>query len=73
MGEWHESKITGYLLIPTTMANMYLWRQESFWSTKVDRVRRWDDNKFSFEVIVGMGVSVCLTAWGAIEEIFNFI
>jgi hypothetical protein len=66
-------EITGYLLIPALMANMYLWRQKSFWSAQVDRVRRWPDMKTSWETVIGLLVAAGLIAWGAIEEVFNFI
>ena len=65
-------EITGYLLIPAVMANLYLWRQKSFWSAQVDRVRRRSDNQFSIEIFIGLAASVGLIAWGAIEEVFNF-
>ena len=66
-------EITGYLLIPAAMANQYLWRQKSFWSTKVERVSRSPDRKSSFDVVIGFAASLGLIAWGAIEEVFNFI
>lgn len=64
-------EITGYLLIPSTMANLYLWRQKSFWSAQVDRVRRWSDNKYSLEIGIGLAASFGLIAWAAIEEMFH--
>ncbi len=66
-------EITGYLLIPAAMANLYVWRQKSFWSVQVDRVRCWSEFKISWETVIGLLVAVGLIAWGAIEEVFNFI
>jgi hypothetical protein len=66
-------EITGYLFIPAAMANLYLWRQRSFWSTRVETVRRFSDDKFSLEIVIGLAASVGLIAWGAIEEVFNLI
>jgi hypothetical protein len=66
-------EITGYLLIPAVMANMYLWRQKSFWSAHVERISRSEDRKSSLEIVFGFVVSIGLVAWGAIEEVFNFI
>ncbi len=66
-------EITGYLLIPTAVANQYLWRQRSFWSTRVDRVRHWSEFDISWETVIGLLAAVGLIAWGAIEEVFDFI
>jgi hypothetical protein len=55
------------------MANLYLWRQKSFWSTQVERVRQLPGRKFTLEIVIGLAASVGLIAWGAIEEVFNFI
>ncbi len=65
-------EITGYLFIPAAMANLYVWRQKSFWSTQVDRVRRWSEFKISWEAVICLLIAVGLIAWGAIEEVFNF-
>jgi hypothetical protein len=66
-------EITGYLLIPAAMANLYMWRQKSFWSTQVARVRHGSEIKISWEIATGLFAAAGLIAWGAIEEVFNFI
>jgi hypothetical protein len=47
-------EITAYLLIPASLANVYLWRQLSFWHTRIERVRYWKEIQFSWEMILGL-------------------
>ena len=66
-------EITGYLLISASFADLYLWRQISFWHTRVERVRGWKELHFSWDMITGLLVAVGLLAWGAFEEVFNLL
>ena len=65
-------EITAYLLISTSLANAYLWRQLSFWHTRIERVRHWKEIQFSWDMILGLIAAGIFLAWGAVEEVFNF-
>ncbi len=61
-------EITAYLLVAAALANVYLWRQTSFWSLQVKRVRSLRDFHLSRSEIVGLVTAVALLGWAAAIE-----
>jgi hypothetical protein len=61
----------GYLLIAAALANQYLWRQPSFFLTRIERVRSWSEFKLNLDFIFGLCTGIFLLAWGAVVEIMS--
>ena len=57
-----------YFLIAAVLANQSLWRQTSFFSLKIERVRSWREFRLSSEMIFGLCTAIFLLAWSAIIE-----
>jgi hypothetical protein len=57
-----------YLLVAAALTNIYLWRQPSWLSTHVERVRSWRDLRLSPAEILLVAVAIALLFWAVFVE-----
>ena len=62
-------EIAAYLLIAAALANQFLWRQSSFFSHRVERVRTLRELKIDFGAILGLFAAALLLGWAAVVEV----
>ncbi len=64
-------EIAGYLLIAAALANQFLWRQQSFFGLRVERVRSFKALKLDLDARFGLCLAVLLVGWGAAVEVMS--
>ena len=57
-----------YLLVAAALTNVYLWRQPSWWSTRLERIRSWRDVRLSRAEILLVIVAIALLFWAVYVE-----
>ena len=62
-------EIAGYLLIAAALANHFMWRQSSFFSHRVERVRTLKELKLDCGAIIGLLAGILLLGWAAVAEV----
>jgi hypothetical protein len=63
-------ELTAYLLVAAVSTNLPLWKQRSWWSWQVERIRQWRDIHLSWVEVLCLVVALGLLAWAAYVEIF---
>jgi len=66
-------EITAYLLIAAALANVYLWRQPSWWSLQLKRVRFWREIHLSHAELACLVVAIGFLGWAAYVEAWQII
>ncbi len=61
-------EITAYLVLAAALADMYVWRQRSWWSVRVERIRSWRALRLSPAELLFLAAGVALLAWAAYVE-----
>ncbi len=64
---------TAYLLVAVALANIYLWREPSWWSTRLERVRSWRDIRLSRPEILLVIVALALLGWAMYVEAWQIV
>ncbi len=57
-----------YLLVASALANIHLWREPSWWSTRLERVRSWRDVRLSAPEIILIVAALALLGWAMYVE-----
>ena len=68
---WRE--ISAYLIMASVLANVYQWRQPSWWSVQVQRVRAWREVRLSSAERMCLVMAVGLLGWAAYVEAWQII
>ena len=63
-------ELTAYLLVAAALTNLALWRQSSWWSLRIERIRRCRDLHLSWSEVLCLVVALGLLAWAAYVEVF---
>lgn len=68
---WTRSGIRealSYLLVAAALANIYIWRQPVWWSTRVERVRSWRTVRLSRSEVLLVLLAIVLLFWAVSVE-----
>jgi hypothetical protein len=63
-------ELTAYLLVAAALTHLHQWRQRSWWSRQVERIRQWRDIHLSWAEVLCLVVALGLLAWAAYVEVF---
>lgn len=66
-------EITAYLFIASALADIYLWRQASWWSVKVKQVRSFKELRLLPGEVVCLVIAVGFLGWAAYVEAWQII
>ncbi len=61
-------EVLAYLLIAVALTKVYLWREPSWWSTRLERIRSWRDVRLSTAEILLLIVALALLCWAMYVE-----
>ena len=61
-------EISAYLLVSAVLAPLYVWKQSSLWSLKIERVRPWKEFQLTRGTVAGLLAAIMLLAWAAVVE-----
>ncbi len=61
-----------YLLVAAALTNLHLWRQSSWWSTRLERIRSWREVRLSRAEILLVILAIALLFWAVYVEAWQF-
>ncbi len=57
-----------YMLLAAALANVHLWREPSWWSARLERIRSWRDIRLSPAEILLLIAAMAMLGWAMIVE-----